>query len=74
MSHLDQLLTGQLGKRCHPLNLVDMFAAALRGEVLIKNKLKKAFTHYGHGLEGHSMLASMDQYSICFDTAMTCFY
>ena len=52
MSHLDQLLTGQLGKRCHPLNFVDIFAAALRGEVLVKNKLKKAFTHYGHGLEG----------------------
>ena len=41
MSHSDQLLTGQLGKRCHPLNLVDMFAAALRGEVLINNKLKR---------------------------------
>ena len=42
MSYLDQLLTGQLGKRCHPLNLIDMFkfAAVLGGEVYVKNKTK----------------------------------
>ena len=42
MSYSDQLLTGQMGKRCHPLNLIDMFkfAAALGGEVYVKNKTK----------------------------------
>ena len=46
MSYSDQLLTGRLGKRCHPsslINMFDMFAAALGGEVHIKNKTEESF-------------------------------
>ena len=74
MSYSDQLLTGRLEERCHPLNLIDMFdmfAAALGGEVHIN---RESFTHHRYGREGQSMLASMNQYSVCLDIAMSCFY
>ena len=38
-----------------------------------KIKLNKPFTHHSHGQEGHSMLASMNQYSVGLDTVMSCF-
>ena len=38
-----------------------------------KIKLNKPFTHHSHGQEGHSMLASMNQYSLGLDTVMSCF-
>ena len=43
MSYSDEVLTGLLGKRCHPLNFIDMFTAALGGKVHIKNKTKESF-------------------------------
>ena len=38
-----------------------------------KIKLNKPFTHHSHGQEGHSMLATMNQYSLGLDTVMSCF-
>ena len=54
--------------------MFDRFAAALSGEVHIKNKTKESFTHHSHGREGQSMLASMNQYSVCPDIVMPWFY
>ena len=59
MSYSDQLLTGQLGKRCHPLILL----TCLNLQLLL----------HSYGQEGHSMLASMNQYSLGLDTVMSCF-
>ena len=75
MSYSDQLLRGQLGKRCHPLNLIDMFNLELflEARCMSKIKLNKPFTHHSHDQEGHSMLASMNQYSLGLDTVMSCF-
>ena len=38
-----------------------------------KIKLNKPFTHHSHDQEGHSMFASINQYSLGLDTVMSCF-